>query len=412
MAHQVERLLLGIEEQIDSRYLEVPFDVSGAHAIEVRVTYDRQSAVIDVGCRDPHRWRGWSGSARDAFVIRPTRATPGYEPGALPDGGWAVVLGLRRVTPAPIPVTITVIMDDAAADVDPEPSPPPPPTNPRASVRALPAPAGLTWYAGDFHAHSTHSDGSLTLDELTAAAATRGLDFLAVTDHNTISHHAHLPATAARYDTSLIPGQEITTDGGHAGAFGDIGWVDFRRSAQDWSRHTTHHGGILSVNHPVQEDCAWLHHLSDDARATVAVEAWHISWFLNLSATASWAFLREWSRGRTTPTLLGGSDFHTPDAGFPPGTPTTWVAAADRSPEGILEAVAAGRTSIARFPGPSEPVLLRAEDDLIAVDADGAVLVDAEGRRRMVRGERTVFRPGTGPHRLEAADRTLLAISS
>ncbi|MBE1874928.1 CehA/McbA family metallohydrolase [Myceligenerans pegani] len=411
MTRQVERLLLGIEEQIAHRYLEVPFDVSGAHAIEVRVSYDRHAASIEVGCRDPLRWRGWSGAARDGFVIRPTRATPGYEPGALPDGGWAVVLGLHSVTSDPIPVTVTVVTDDDAADVEPEPPAPPRPTNPRASERGLPAPAGLTWYAGDLHAHSTHSDGSLSLHELTAAAATRGLDFLAVTDHNTVSHHAHLPEAAARYDTCLLPGQEVTTDAGHANAFGDVGWIDFRAPAEQWSRQAAARGGLLSVNHPVQEDCAWLHDLSDDARARAALEIWHISWFLNPAASAPWAFLREWSRGREVPVLLGGSDFHTPEAGFPPGTPTTWVAAAERTPEAILEAVTAGRTSIARFPGPGEPVLLRAGGDLIAVDADGTVLVDAEGRRRLVRGERTVFRPGTGPHCLEAADRTLLAIS-
>lgn len=410
MVHQVERLLLGIEEQLAGHWVEVPFDMSGARAIEVRVAYDRHRATIDVGCRDPHRWRGWSGATRAGFVIRPTRATPGYEPGALPDGGWAVVLGLQTVGLDPTPVTVTIVTDDDAGDVDPQPPAPAPPTNPRASARGLPAPPDLTWYAGDFHAHSTHSDGSLSLDELTVAAATRGLDFLAVTDHNTISHHAQLPATSARYGTALIPGQEITTPEGHANAFGNTGWVDFRAPAEEWSRQVTRAGGLLSVNHPVQEDCAWLHDLSDEARERTAVEAWHISWFLNLTATAPWAFLREWSRGRELPVLLGGSDFHTPDAGFPPGTPTTWVAAAEPTPEAILEAVAAGRTAIARFPGPGEPVLLRVGEDLIAVDADGTVLVDAEGRRRLVRGERTVFRPGAGPHRLEAADRTLLAI--
>ncbi|GAB4085547.1 hypothetical protein GCM10028784_21770 [Myceligenerans cantabricum] len=411
MAHQVERLLLGIEEQITQRYVEVPFDVSGAYAIEVRVAYDRQAASIDVGCTDPLRWRGWSGTARDSIVIRPTRATPGYEPGALPDGGWAVVLGVHAVTTDRVPVTVTIAVDDDAADVEPEPLPPPAPNNARASERRLPAPEGLTWYAGDFHAHSTHSDGSLSLHELTAAAATRGLDFLAVTDHNTVSHHAHLAEVAAHYDVCLLPGQELTTEDGHANAFGDIGWIDFRAPAEEWSRQVAERGGVLTVNHPVQEDCAWLHDLSDTARARTAFEIWHISWFLNPAANAPWAYLKEWTRGRGVPVLLGGSDFHTPDAGFPPGTPTTWVAATDRTPEAILEAVTAGRTSIARFPGPGEPVLLRSDGDLIAVDAHGTVLVDAEGRRRLVRGERTVFRPGTGPHRLEAADRTLLAVS-
>ena len=49
-----------------------------------------------------------------------------------------------------------------------------------------------------------------------------------MTDHNTTSHHAYLPSVGERYGIRLIPGQEVTTDRGHANAFGDIGFVDFR----------------------------------------------------------------------------------------------------------------------------------------------------------------------------------------
>ena len=51
----------------------------------------------------------------------------------------------------------------------------------------------MQWLAGDFHSHTVHSDGVLSVGGLAALAASRGLDFLAVTDHNTTSHHAHLP---------------------------------------------------------------------------------------------------------------------------------------------------------------------------------------------------------------------------
>jgi len=62
---------------------------------------------------------------------------------------------------------------------------------------------------------------------------------------------------------------------------------------------------------------------------------------------------------------------------------------------------------------------VRVGDDLVAVDADGTVLVEGlpdggTDRRRRVRGDRVTFSapPGHGPYRLEAADRTLLAISA
>ena len=58
---------------------------------------------------------------------------------------------------------------------------------------------------GDLHTHTVHSDGALTVDELARFAAESGLDFIAVTDHNTISHHRELPQAARRYGDHLDP---------------------------------------------------------------------------------------------------------------------------------------------------------------------------------------------------------------
>ena len=432
MTTEERRLRLSIDDQINDRYLEVPFEIPAGHAtdaLEVTLAYDRDVAVIDLGCRDPERWRGWSGGARSRFVITPGSATPGYEPGELVPGGWAVVLGLHGMPAEPVDVTVTIATGVDAGRVEDEPPAPPPPSGGVAGSgagsgpgrtrlgRGLPASDGLTWFAGDLHAHTTHSDGTLSIAQLTAAAVGRGLDFLAVTDHNTVSHHPHLPGVGAVYDLCLLPGQEVTTHAGHANAFGDIGWVDFRRPAAQWLSDVEERGGLLSVNHPIQDDCGWLHPVR-----TGFLELWHISWFLDLTSTGPWAYLRGFdgpgtdgaeSASASRPVLLGGSDFHTPDQGFPPGTPTTWVAAEDRTPEAILDAIRHGRTAISRFPGPGEPVLVRVGDDLVAVDADGTVLVDATDRRRRVRGDRVTFSAPHehGPYRLEAPDRTLLAIS-
>jgi hypothetical protein len=447
VTREERRLRLSIDDQIENRYLEVPFELpaGGTDALEVTLSYDRDAAVIDLGCRDPERWRGWSGGARSRFAITQSpggqraaahsSATPGYEPGELVAGQWAVVLGLHGMPAVPVDVTVTIATGVDAGGVEDEPPAPPPPSGSDSRAgkagasegrtrlgRDLPAPAGLTWYAGDLHAHTTHSDGTLSIAQLTAAAAGRGLDFLAVTDHNTVSHHRHLPAVGAAYDVCLVHGQEVTTHAGHANAFGDVGWVDFRRPAAQWLSDVEERGGLLSVNHPIQDDCGWLYPVR-----TGFLELWHISWFLDLTATGPWAYLRA---THERPVLLGGSDFHTPDQGYPPGTPTTWVAAEDRTPEAILDAIRHGRTAISRFPGPGEPVLVRVGEDLVAIDADGTVLVEGldlggipdlrdrpgngAGRRRRVHGDRVTLSapPEHGPYRLEAADRTLLAISA
>ena len=45
-------------------------------------------------------------------------------------------------------------------------------------------PGGLFSYRGSIHNHSTFSDGTGTVDEIVAAAANAGLDYLILTDHN------------------------------------------------------------------------------------------------------------------------------------------------------------------------------------------------------------------------------------
>jgi predicted metal-dependent phosphoesterase TrpH len=49
------------------------------------------------------------------------------------------------------------------------------------------------------------------------AAAARGLDFIALTDHNSTAHFAALRALQGAFDRMLLlPGREITTFFGHA----------------------------------------------------------------------------------------------------------------------------------------------------------------------------------------------------
>ncbi|MDQ1665353.1 MAG: multiple sugar transport system permease protein [Actinomycetota bacterium] len=114
------------------------------------------------------------------------------------------------------------------------PAPPLPPAAERRPPRALPSVDGLSWRAGDFHSDTVHSDGTLTVAQLAQLGAAQGLDFLAVTDHNTISHHSSLAAAGAAAGIQLVPGQELTTGFGHANAFGDVGWIDFREPADTW----------------------------------------------------------------------------------------------------------------------------------------------------------------------------------
>ena len=259
----------------------------------------------------------------------------------------------------------------------------------RGPRRELPDVDGMRWLAADFHAHTVHSDGALGIEALAALAVSRGLDALAVTDHNTTSHHAYLPSVGERYGIRLIPGQEVTTDRGHANAFGDIGFVDFRNPGAQWQRDVEARGGVLSVNHPLATDCCWRMTLD---HPTAVAEIWHSSWHA-LPVLHNWggplAWWLSWDPG-TVP--VGGSDFHAYGSDALPGAPTTWVLTAG---DDVLGGLAAGRTAVSA--DPTGPVLLRLGDELVAHGADGLLLSGFDAGRRPVVGDRAVFRAADGP---------------
>ena len=164
-------------------YFYLPFDVpEGTTRIDATLAYPKAAdCVIDLGCLDPRvgpwpareGFRGWSGGARDGFFVATDDATPGYVHGPIPPGRWQVILGLYKLPPAGAEVTVTVAFDASPRATLPQPE------------RTFPVRAGEGWYKGDLHSHTFHSDARGAPELLHAAARQAGLDFLAVTDHNT-----------------------------------------------------------------------------------------------------------------------------------------------------------------------------------------------------------------------------------
>ncbi len=249
-----------LEDRFGSSWQYLPVEVpAGACGLRAELEYDWSGAVLDLGCIGPGGFRGWSGGARRSFVITPEAATPGYLPGDLEPGTWRVMIGLHRVPPGGAEYRLTAEVSSTRGELAPgQPPDPLPPLADRPPRRELPASPGRRWLAGDLHSHTVHSDGAMTVPELARFAVGQGLDFLAITDHNTISHHAELPKAAAEHGIILVPGQEVTVEAGHAGALGDIGWVDFREPADSWLAATERWGGLLSVNHPIGGHVSWL----------------------------------------------------------------------------------------------------------------------------------------------------------
>jgi hypothetical protein len=352
----------------------------------------------------PGGFRGWSGGARGSFFISALDATPGYLAGELEAGVWQVVIGIYRVPLEGVEFEVTAQVARNAGELggaEPRRDPPPVPRE-RPGRRELPAGARRRWLAGDLHSHTVHSDGAMTVPELACLAVEQGLDYLAVTDHNTISHHAELAEAAARYGITLVPGQEVTTDAGHANVFGEVGWVDFRTSPDEWLEHARRQGGVMSVNHPIAGHVSWMHQMRE---RPPLVEVWHWSW-LDPHWTTPLAWWRAWDAGAIP---VGGSDWHRAGADAMVGTPTTWVECEGVGPEAVVEGLRAGRVTISA--GRDGPVLLRQGDELIAVDADGTVLTGPDGPRARVSGALAAFPAQSGSHRLTDATGATLALT-
>jgi hypothetical protein len=386
----------------DLQYL--PVDIPpGASGLRAELEYDRTAGTLDLGCIGPAGFRGWSGGARRSFMITADQATPGYLPGELEPGSWQVMIGLYQMPVEGIEYRLTAEVFGPASRPAVEPRPgPPPPLAQRPPRRQIPATAGHRWLAGDLHTHTVHSDGAMTVPELARFAVGQGLDFIAITDHNTISHHAELPAAAAAHQIILLPGQEVTTAAGHAGALGEVGWIDFRETADSWLDATERRGGLLSVNHPIGGHVSWTVPMS---RRPPLIEVWHWSW-LDLRWTNSLSWWLAWDPGAIP---VGGSDWHRPGSDAPPGSPTTWIETASAEPQALLDGLRAGRTAISATR--DGPVLVRVDGELVAAGADGTILAGPDGPFALVRGALARFDGAAGCHRLIDATGATLALT-
>ncbi|MCH8995163.1 MAG: PHP domain-containing protein, partial [Chloroflexi bacterium] len=284
------------DEDVPFRYL--PFDVpAGARRLEVSYHFERSEVeradVVDLGVFDARGadflaggFRGWSGSARSGFFITPQEATPGYIRGPIQPGQWQLLLGcpLRRIEQARYWVELNLDIDPEAGDEE-EPQAAEVPTKPR---RSGSAPSEGRWYRGDFHSHTVHSDGYNTIDEYAVEAQRVGLDFLAITDHNTSSHFEEI-ANRPRNDLLLIPGEEVTTAWGHANVWGVGCWVDFRcaddEAMQRVLEFVHERGGLFSPNHP-KRGYPWEY---AGVRGYRVTEAWQGPWrFFNSESLDFW----------------------------------------------------------------------------------------------------------------------------
>ncbi|MDQ0009496.1 hypothetical protein J2T07_001673 [Luteibacter jiangsuensis] len=353
-------------------YREVPFDVPGGTSritIDVEYTGREEHTTIDLGLLGPggfeaqDGFRGWSGGSKRRFTVSATDATASFLPGAIVPGRWRLLLGIPNIRPASkASYTARVWLSGDDEGFGPE--------------HGLTAPLSTRerWYRGDLHMHSAHSDGNCLSASGTrkvpcplfftvASAAKRGLDFIAVSEHNTMSQVSGLREMQPYFDTMLlIPAREITTFSGHANLFGVSRTVDFRvgsKQVPDWNAllaDVARAHGLISVNHPRRPNdetcmgCGFTPIGPVDMHGFQAIEA--VNGRDAERADTGIPFWETQLNAGLRITAIGGSDSHVgtddprdPLAGVI-GTPTTVVHARELSMEGILDGIRAGHVFV------------------------------------------------------------------
>ncbi len=243
------------------------------------------------------------------------------------------------------------------------------------------------WYRGELHAHSDHGRGEESVAQLVKRAEKLGLDFLAITDRNTLA--AALDPAFRSDSVVLIPAMEWGDDErGQALLYAPATFPEYTQSyaeAQAMAIRVQAQGGIFVIAHPNFPIGSWQWGL----QYANAVEAWcrgwrkippmqlgqlderwtrredgrfvysiavaaaterftvngqsTLFWSANAQSTLFWDL--ELVRGMKA-CVVAGSNSASPKV--PLASPVTYVYAREKSLQGILEGLRRGRTFVSR----------------------------------------------------------------
>ena len=360
-----ELLRASLELSLEDSKRHLPFVFScppGVGVLTLRWSFDPPGAaelrtLITLSLHGPEGLQG--GGFRGAghrhgtlheVTLTAGSATPGYLAGPIPAGEWTVTLHTHLVVGRTRGELVVSAPDEPAREVLPAaPVSQPPMSQPAVSHPSLPRPAAFAggWMMGDLHCHTRHSDGHWTPRELAAAAVARGLSFLALTDHNTVSGREGLREA---FPGVLLAGLELTTFHGHALALGVPSYLDWTplepgRGMGELAAEVGGRGGVLTLAHPfaagdpICTGCAWTYFDLRPENAT-HLEVWNGPWagrHNDLSLAYWYTLLAAGHRVVAT----AGTDAHGP--GYLPGVGFTCTPATSDSAT-LLAQLREGRT--------------------------------------------------------------------
>ncbi len=227
---------------------------------------------------DPEGCRGARHNNPDqSLTITEFSATPGYTPGKLQAGTWTIFIDTHRILP---PDEIKYKLE---IEISTEPLDEMTPQWAKRSVKSR----EQGWYRGDLHGHTLHSDASWDVPEFVQYARDYKLDFVTLTDHNTVSALSQLDSLAGD-DLLTMGGSELTTYYGHALSLGVRTWQEWRVGVNNITMpeialQVKNKGGIFIIAHPKSigdpecTGCDW--HYADMMPGNARhIEIWNGDW--------------------------------------------------------------------------------------------------------------------------------------
>jgi len=309
-----------IPKSAEGTYYTILFPVTGGlERVSITYTYERGEGrnVVDLGLMDGNKnFLGWSGSDKATVFVGPHNSTPGYHMTDITPGQWHIIVGAYKIPDGGLPVRYQISYT---------------PSHPR-------------WLTGDLHIHSNASDGQHDIPTLAKKAIKKGLDFIAVANHNNYSENLNLPKIP---NLTLIPAVEWTHYKGHMNFYGvPAPFASFIANSEEEMlkliADAKAKGALISVNHPKDPGCPYLW---ESTSCFDTVEVWNapmrksnmdaIAWWHNLLLT-----------GKKIP-LIGGSDYHRDWHPALFAHPVTRVYAKSPSSQDILEAIKNGHAYVA-----------------------------------------------------------------
>lgn len=319
-------------------------------------SYDTQ---ISLTVFDPEGARGARHcNADQTLTLTAHTSTPGYTPGALLPGTWTVWIDTHRLV---VPLRYTI---EIAISTEPISE------TPVVYAKGSTAPRGRGWYRGDLHSHTLHSDAEWDVPDLVQWAREQRLDFVTLTDHNTVSALAQLDSLA---DDSLltIGGVELTGYNGHALALGTRRWMEWRAGLNNQTmpmlaQAVMDAGALFVIAHPMAlgdpycTGCDWTHPDMMPGNARI-VEIWNYLWGLDSNNDQAVSLWYEWLNQGYRMVATRGTDIHGPIADAPENIGFDVVYAEALSEAAILDAIRRGHLYLS-----AGPTL-----ELTATNADG-----------------------------------------